>query len=632
MAIEVPELDDIDHERLLDEARSLLEATDDGWDDHGAHDPGVTVVELLAWLTESYGYQLDAVTDDHRDAFLALLGTPPRPPSRARAWLALSTPEPVTIPAGTQLRADDGSDAGEPFETERSVPLTDAEVKRVLTESDGAVTDNSHADATHGLYYRAFGDEPTVGDALCLAFDRDPFGGNDTLALTVRFHEENLSEPADPDQRSQLIPSTEVCWEYCLDADREEWQPLPVVRDGTTRLYETGTVTLGRPGGWPEDGSNGGGSASWWVRCRVTEPGWEVPPQFDAVETNLVAVRHGRSVETERLERAAGSSLALDGQRFEFPRTPVQSATVSVDGSVFEQVRTFDRSGPNDAHCVLDGATGAVTFGGGRKGEAPAAGATVVARDVRYGGGTVGDVPSDAAWQFEPGETIPGSVSIEEVGVSPRTAATGGRDAESVEAAFDRVRDELQRPARAVTRADVERLAADTPGLRVDRTAVVEDDQPGITVVVVPEIPPDCRRPRASDGFLDAVRRHLDEHRLLTDRLTVRGPSHVTLDVRATVVPIGTDAEVDRAAAAIAAIERSLSEWPVGRGLATSTLREWIADADEVQTVTDVDVSVRGDGAVETDGWVAVGPGALLAVGDVTLSESRPPVQNGGRS
>ena len=34
------------------------------WTDHNSHDPGITIVELLAWLTEHTCYRLDQIPPD----------------------------------------------------------------------------------------------------------------------------------------------------------------------------------------------------------------------------------------------------------------------------------------------------------------------------------------------------------------------------------------------------------------------------------------------------------------------------------------------------------------------------------------------------------------------------------------
>ena len=73
MGLTLPNLDDRTYADLLDEARALIPAYTPGWTDHNPADPGITLVELFAWLTEMLIYRVNRVTDDTRRTFLKLL-------------------------------------------------------------------------------------------------------------------------------------------------------------------------------------------------------------------------------------------------------------------------------------------------------------------------------------------------------------------------------------------------------------------------------------------------------------------------------------------------------------------------------------------------------------------------------
>jgi len=85
-------LDDRTYADLVTEARALLPALHPAWTDHNPSDPGVTLVELFAWLTEILVYRVDQVPTQHTWAFLGLLNgpgwTPPEPGERTGARLA----------------------------------------------------------------------------------------------------------------------------------------------------------------------------------------------------------------------------------------------------------------------------------------------------------------------------------------------------------------------------------------------------------------------------------------------------------------------------------------------------------------------------------------------------------------
>ncbi|MBM7116697.1 hypothetical protein [Archangium primigenium] len=69
-------LDDLTHADLMAEARALLPTLAPGWTDHNPSDPGIMLVELLAWLTEMVLYRVDQVPERSTWTFLRLLNAP----------------------------------------------------------------------------------------------------------------------------------------------------------------------------------------------------------------------------------------------------------------------------------------------------------------------------------------------------------------------------------------------------------------------------------------------------------------------------------------------------------------------------------------------------------------------------
>jgi len=73
MPIPLPNLDDRTYAELTEQARALIPALDPEWTDHNVSDPGITLVELLAWLTEMVLFQVNEVPPANVEAFLGLL-------------------------------------------------------------------------------------------------------------------------------------------------------------------------------------------------------------------------------------------------------------------------------------------------------------------------------------------------------------------------------------------------------------------------------------------------------------------------------------------------------------------------------------------------------------------------------
>ena len=81
MPINLPNLDDRTFADLVEEAQALIPVYEPQWTNHNASDPGITLVELFAYLTEILIYRLNRVTDANVSAFLKLIDGIERIPS-----------------------------------------------------------------------------------------------------------------------------------------------------------------------------------------------------------------------------------------------------------------------------------------------------------------------------------------------------------------------------------------------------------------------------------------------------------------------------------------------------------------------------------------------------------------------
>src|SRR4051794_5691788 len=74
MTLPVPQLDDRTFDQLVAEGRSLIPRYSATWTNHNPSDPGITLLELFAYLTETAIFQLDQVPAASADNFLRLVG------------------------------------------------------------------------------------------------------------------------------------------------------------------------------------------------------------------------------------------------------------------------------------------------------------------------------------------------------------------------------------------------------------------------------------------------------------------------------------------------------------------------------------------------------------------------------
>src|SRR5262249_19948727 len=113
MTIPVPKLDDRRFDALVRDSLDLVRARCPEWAELNAGDPGVTLIEVFAFLTENLIYRVNRVPEKLYVTLLNLVGAQVRPPSAAAVVLTFSRSGPdsgdVEIPVGTQVGTGDGS-------------------------------------------------------------------------------------------------------------------------------------------------------------------------------------------------------------------------------------------------------------------------------------------------------------------------------------------------------------------------------------------------------------------------------------------------------------------------------------------------------------------------------------------
>src|SRR5256885_10463742 len=134
MPLQAPNLDDRDYARIVSEAKTLIPRYAPEWTNFNESDPGITLVELFAWMTEMLIYRVNQVPERNYIEFLKLLGIELRPAQPARAELTFKLAKDdldvVPVPKGTQVAVAD-SGGGEPlsFETTEGLIALCAELK-----------------------------------------------------------------------------------------------------------------------------------------------------------------------------------------------------------------------------------------------------------------------------------------------------------------------------------------------------------------------------------------------------------------------------------------------------------------------------------------------------------------------
>ena len=629
-----PNLDDRTFQDLVDEAKRLIPRYCPEWTDHNVSDPGIALIELFAYLTESMIFRLNHVPDKTHITFLDTIGVRLAPPQAAVADLTflLSAPQPapVRIPAETEVatvRTPDWETLT--FATTETLTIEPPVLSALLTSADGArYTERRDRLVAEGLPFDAFDRDPNPGNAWYLGFGADL--SRHVVRLTVRADQGTGPNPDD----------TPLAWEGWLGEDRG-WVGVETEADSTRGLLKGGSIELYLPPALA-GATLGDRRARSWIRAVLTTPRsgqypYDRSPRILAVEAQAIggtaAARHAERVRREAL----GHSDGTPGQRVTLRRSPILPRR---DGQFLEvgdrdggwhawtEVRDFALSGPDDPHYLCDEATGIVEFGPAvrapdgalvQHGAVPPKGAPLRFSAYHVGGGTAGNVAAHRLVVLK-------SSLAYVARVANRRPATGGADVETLSHAKLRAGATLRTRDRAVTADDFETLARrassavaqarclDPTALGTGRNA----PKPGTVVVAIlpviadPEraVEPDELRP--SSDLLETVRAFLDERRLVTTQVDVRPARVLRIAVTANVaaqVPAQTEA---LRAAVERAIYRLLNPilggpdgdggWPFGRDLSVYDVHAAIQSVLGVGLIDDVRLTVLDDRGRGRDG------------------------------
>ncbi len=109
MPLKVPQLDDRTFEQLLAEAKQRIPVHTPEWTNFNDSDPGITLVQLFAFMTENLLYRSNRIPEASRKKFLTLLGIPLQPASPGRGLVAFRNErgpvKPWPVEAGLELLA-----------------------------------------------------------------------------------------------------------------------------------------------------------------------------------------------------------------------------------------------------------------------------------------------------------------------------------------------------------------------------------------------------------------------------------------------------------------------------------------------------------------------------------------------
>lgn len=753
MPLLLPNLDDRTWADLVDEGRSLIPVYGAEWTDHNVHDPGITIMELLAWIAEMDIYRLNQVSDEARRKFLALIGVRPRPARAARTVLGFRLNNgvaPLTLPPGLEFTEEPSEVVSAPFRTLKQITVAPGQIE-VLQFRDGTGFHNLTAAWRRGAAMKLLGASPTPGVEFYLGLS-DSLPAGMPISILFTFGDgfsgreaQRAYEREAADALQDCRPSMNSCANHDLPADAGPDSPASIQHYGVRTSWDYVTLIDGKPA-WVELKQDKGEIADqtraftfdgtveiqlpapifplvlgsvpsplYYLRCRMVAGRYDDGPLLrqvtfngvdaeQAVAEKMVAPlsieadavisyssggppepndhttlrlrlnargrvselhfgggqQHDPQFRVLEFSEPAGGNPGLlnlevvllgdgDGlprQTFNLPHAPVEQFSLrlyTLEDSKWQEwslQRDFDASRRADADYQIDSTGGAITFGDGENGRVPPAGCLVFAkyRSTRaelanVAAGRVNQLSEsdhNRALLYDPAVPDPLAKLKSQLNtVTNSIPAVGGADVESSLQAMGRADRLVNSSERAVTLADYERLAMQTPGTRIARVAARANLHPSfpcfdatgvITVIVLPFLPPG--RPVPSAGLLRAVAAYLNRRRIIGTRVEVVGPRFLEVSVQATIQPKREANRVDLQAAIVSRLNQFLDPltggpagdgWPFGRDVYRAEIMRVIDEVAGVDHV--VSIELFGPGCEAQCGDVCLGPTWLVTAG-----------------
>jgi hypothetical protein len=533
MALQAIQLDTLNWQQMVTAIRTRIVPDSQGkWTLHAPVDPGVTMLELFAWLLDQRIYWMDQIPASLSLATLALLGESPKPAQAAVTVLqmldAVIPPRPFPVAAkGTLMQL---GDSNPPVIFTLNDDLTLLPVLGIAISVDGI-------DRTNDLQQcRLVPFISQVEIVLSLSAKIPAAAAGQFFSLMIDLETPGAVFPQwTAEAVSGVSPPATLTWSYTSTSNAAITSFVAAqIDDGTEGLRRSGVVRLPLPADWQPEATG----TEYKIVLQISNATFTYPPQLRRLKANVVLAQNAwpktENPETDQWLPLSGNIISLANSPIE---NTVQVAVTEQDGKVYQwqPVSDLSLSGPTSRVFVVNRATSTISFGDGLTGRLPVTNPrdkSDIAVTYQAGGGTAGNVGEGSQFvstQFLATNLAPGD---------------GGAESETIAAATARSTATLNERNRAISKSDYENLAQTTPGVAFVRAYAAVGYHPdfpsstvpgAITVFVVPYAPraqtdgdwaSDVYDPAPvpDQGALEAAQAHLSAAKLIGGQLFVCPP------------------------------------------------------------------------------------------------------------
>ena len=296
--IKLPNLDDQRYDDIVEAAKRRIPVIFPEWTDFNEHDPGITILELFAWLKEMQQYYLDRISDESYENMLRLVGIEVMDAAPAKADVVFGEEAPQRLIRGASAELTDGTRYVLEEEFSRS-PFVMGEI---YVDGDDAPINITQLNREHETDFRPFGSR-LGGEGRSMYIEMKEFAAQELSKGFALWFEvsDGCPVPRNAPPEGWTRAPRDIVWEYSTESG---FAPCVVLSDGTFGLSFSGQVRLktGEPAPFAPQGLK----KAVWLRARLVGSGCEDMPRIRSFTNNFA-----RLTQKERL--CGCEDFVLDG-------------------------------------------------------------------------------------------------------------------------------------------------------------------------------------------------------------------------------------------------------------------------------------------------------------------------------
>jgi predicted phage baseplate assembly protein len=390
-----PNLDDRTYKDLVEECILRIPRYCPEWTNYNPSDPGITLIELFAWLTDQMLLRFNQVPLRNYITFLELLGVRLQAPIPAQTdvtfYLTSSLPEPYTIPGGTEVATvRTETEEAIVFSTDEPIMIGNPSLRHFLSAETADEEPEVLRDRFTNLWtlrsdgewegreLALFNEQPSPGNCFYLVFDPEQELAGNVLAFTFKGEAATPTgiNPDAPPRRWEAWNG--LYWQSALIQETDDSTrgfSFSEMQEQGGNSLQGGDVVLHLPTHWPITRFTT--YQGRWLRCVYTppglgQPGYSSSPRVVALSVRSIGGTVAASQSSLIRNELLGESEGTPGQTFQLQGVPVltrredEYIVVEPPGGLpqtWQEVTDFANSTSEDLHYTIDSRTGVVQFG-----------------------------------------------------------------------------------------------------------------------------------------------------------------------------------------------------------------------------------------------------------------------------